>query len=490
MARFDQFTGSSYTPRSIIAASERTVNWNCEVVETTPYKARYSLYRTPGYATLGDSGFGPNRSAIAVVGRTFAVQGARFGEWSALGVFTDYSAASGVYIAGSPALAQLAANPTQVMIVSGGKGYIFTMATSTLEQITSPDFPIDAVGCAFQDGYFIVFRRNSQVFQISALNNGLVWDAADSSSAEAKPDYILACASVREQLWMLGTDTCQAFTNTGAADFPFQSNQGGVTMNGIAAPDSLTVLDDTLFFISGSSQGAGIVVRMRGYQPQRISNYAMESAIEGYPSVSDAEGWGFQMGGHLYYRLRFPSANDGRGVTWQYDVGSGQWTEVSYWNSALALEEAHRGRFGLYCFGKVLIFDRTDGRMYQMAMNYMSDAGSTIRRVRRAPHLVKERETVYYYRLRFDAQVGIGLDVAAGQPGYDPQMLLRWSDDAGKTWSDDGGAARYIRFGRKGEFGVLPETWGLGSARDRVYECVVTDPVDWMIAAAYFEANA
>lgn len=488
--RFEAFCGPSYTARSIVAASERTVNLNLELVETNPFKSRYFLYRSPGFTLFGNPAHGPARGSHVFAGRMFGVYGDRFGEWSPLGVFTDYSTASGVFIDGGNALVSMDSNPDQLMIVGGNFGYIFDFTANTLQPITSADFPAKPKGCVFQDGYFIVFIQNSQQFQISALNNGLVWDAADISEAEAKPDYILAMASVREQLWALGTETIQSFTNTGAADFPFQSNQGGVSETGIIAPASLTVLDNTIFYLGSAKEGGGIAVRMRGYAPLRISNYAVESAWQSYPSISDAEGLAFQMGGHLFYRLTFPSAFGGLGATWQYDVGLGMWTEVPYWNQMSGLEEAHRGRCASFCFGKVLIGDRVNGKVYELSQSYMTDNGDLIRRIRRAPHQLKERNMVYYQKLRFDANSGIGLDVAAGTAGYDPMMALRWSNDAGKTWSDETGAMRYIRFGRLGEYGLIPQTYGLGAARDRVYEAIMTDPVDWMIAAAYFDASS
>ena len=65
-------------------------------------------------------------------------------------------------------------------------------------------------------------------------------------------------------------------------------------------------------------------------------------------------------------------------------------------------------------------------------------------------------------------------------PGYDPQVMLRWSDDGGHTWSSE----RWTSMGKIGEFGYRTFWRRLGSSRDRVYEVSGTDPVKIAIMGA------
>ena len=73
----------------------------------------------------------------------------------------------------------------------------------------------------------------------------------------------------------------------------------------------------------------------------------------------------------------------------------------------------------------------------------------------------------------------IVLSVAAGgtynpfAPGINPQAMLRWSSDAGQTWSQE----RWASIGRAGLTKNRAMWRRLGEARDRVWEVVVTDPV-------------
>jgi hypothetical protein len=58
-------------------------------------------------------------------------------------------------------------------------------------------------------------------------------------------------------------------------------------------------------------------------------------------------------------------------------------------------------------------------------------------------------------------------------PGYDPQVMLRWSDDSGHTWSSE----HWASMGKIGEYGYRTFWRRLGSSRDRVYEVSGTDAV-------------
>jgi hypothetical protein len=68
-------------------------------------------------------------------------------------------------------------------------------------------------------------------------------------------------------------------------------------------------------------------------------------------------------------------------------------------------------------------------------------------------------------------------------PGYTPQVMLRWSDDGGHTWSNE----HWVSMGRIGTYGTRAIWRRLGMTqklRDRVYEVSGTDPVKIDIVGA------
>jgi hypothetical protein len=99
------------------------------------------------------------------------------------------------------------------------------------------------------------------------------------------------------------------------------------------------------------------------------------------------------------------------------------------------------------------------------------------RRVRRFPHVSDKQNWLFWDRLQIDIQAGVGL--ASGQ-GSDPQIMLRYSDDGGQTWSHE----RWQSAGAQGKYRKRAIWKRLGRSRDRVFELVVTDPVKWVFLQA------
>ena len=72
--------------------------------------------------------------------------------------------------------------------------------------------------------------------------------------------------------------------------------------------------------------------------------------------------------------------------------------------------------------------------------------------------------------------------------GSDPQVMLRWSDDGGHTWSNE----HWVTMGGIGTYGTRAIWRRLGMTlklRDRVLEVSGTDPVKITIMGAELEAS-
>src|SRR6185312_2041735 len=94
-----------------------------------------------------------------------------------------------------------------------------------------------------------------------------------------------------------------------------------------------------------------------------------------------------------------------------------------------------------------------------------------------------EKNWIRHDRLQLDMDTGLGV-VVGGVPG-EPQIALRWSDDGGRTWSNEHLAGA----GKLGEYKKRVIWRRLGSSRDRIYEIVSTDATPWRIVEGYLEAT-
>lgn len=475
MPVLDGFIGQAYVDKSIAVAGDRCVNLYPETVDADAgYKAGKApmvLYRTPGLSLLQTLADSPCRSATAINGRCFAVAGS-----------TLYELTSGATAVarGTVALdtnpAQFAYTSTQLLVLSAGFGYIFDLATDVLTAISASAFPHPATSCTQIDTYFIVLAGGTNQFFISGLLDGLSWSGLDFSS-DQEPDNIIGIAESHGYLWCYGSQNSVVYQDSGGSSFPFTRLAGSQSRQGLAALNSLVNLDNTLLWLGLNENGQGVVYRDDGFLPARVSNYALEYAISQYAAINDAVAFAYLDEGHLFYVLSFPTAN----ATWCYDVAEKKWHERGYWQSGTGSYSAVRGRFHAFCFGQHLVFDYANGNVYEMSDAYADDAGNPIRWLRAAPHLSDEEVSIFYAFLQIDMQVGEGI------PGdIEPQVVLRYSDDGGFTWSSE----IFAGCGKVGEYLKRVLFNRLGRARNRVFELSGSDPIPTLaLIAAYYRAQ-
>ena len=75
----------------------------------------------------------------------------------------------------------------------------------------------------------------------------------------------------------------------------------------------------------------GIFYRLNGFNPQRISTFAMEHAWAQYPQkYLDSSCFVLDQEGHKFIIINFPSGN----ATWCYDISTGLWHQRESWGTA------------------------------------------------------------------------------------------------------------------------------------------------------------
>lgn len=468
---YQNFVGPSYRSQSPVADAERCVNYFVEFMEATGAKGRMALYPTPGvelFASVNDS---PGRAFRNVNGRVFAVIGPTLYELLSTGavltrgtMLTDTSPAT---IWGNGDVAD------QLFITSGGLGYLYDLVGNTLAPVSIPALTSVDMG-AYIDGYFLALDRSTSTLAASDLANGGTWAALQAQQRNAFADRWQTLLVSNRDIVLAGSETTDIWQDSGAQPFPFTPVPGANIEWGTAAPFSMAILGSPIW-LGASRDGTGIVLQMSGYTPKRVSNHAIERAIQSYDDVSDAVGWVYQEEGHLFYILTFPSAQ----ATWGFDASTNLWHERPYWDTVRAEEQASRQQYHVFAFNQHLVLDRSTGNIYAASVNFGSDVdGVAIRRQRRCPHVqATGRPTLFLHNLEIDLENGLGLP--AGQ-GSDPTVMLRMSYDGARTWSSE----RWTSAGPQGVF--LPRIcWDqLGSGRDIVAEVTMTDPIPWRMMGA------
>jgi len=464
--------GSSYVARSVNAADNRMVNLFPEIVPEAGKEPAF-LNRAPGLGLLATIGLGPIRGLWSFsndASSAFVVSGTQLYK-----INTSYAATLIGTVAGTGPVS-MADNGTQLFIAANGPSYIYNNSTNAFAQITDPDFP-GAVTVGYLDGYFVFNEPNSQKIWITQLLDGTSVDPLDFASAEGSPDGVVGLIVDHREVWVYGTNSVEVWYDTGASDFPLQRIQGAFNEIGCAAAYSIAKMDNGLFWLGQDARGQGIVYRANGYTGQRISTHAVEWHIQQYGSLSDAIGYTYQQEGHSFYVLIFPQAN----TTWVYDVATGAWHERAGWNNGAFVR--HRSNCHMFFNNTTIVGDFENGNIYQFDLEVYADNGAAqrwLRSWRALPTGQNNLKRTAHHSLQIDLESGTGLNLGQGD---DPQVMLRWSDDGGHTWSNE----HWSPMGKIGEYYKRVFFRRLGMTlklRDRVYELSGTDPVKTVIMGA------
>jgi hypothetical protein len=138
--------------------------------------------------------------------------------------------------------------------------------------------------------------------------------------------------------------------------------------------------------------------------------------------------------------------------------------------------------------GENTIGDYENGNLYAYDLDVYADNGAAQKWLRSWRALETGQNTLKrtaHHSLQLDCETGVGL--VTGQ-GDDPQVMLRWSDDGGHTWSSE----HWVSIGKIGEFHRRAIWRRLGMTmklRDRVYEVSGTDPVKIAIMGAQLDVS-
>lgn len=448
--RVDLVNGA-YVGRSIIANDQRCVNL---FLEQSPGDSPFPTahYPCPGLIQLATAPTTswrglytakPTNELYGVCGNTVYYIDAA---WNLTALGTMATAAGTV---------GMADNGFTLLIVDGtAAGYTVDLTTRAFATLSTPNF-YGATHIDTADTYFILNRPGTKNYYIS-ITQATTFNALDIASKVSQGDKLVALKVMHDEIWLFGSQTTEVHYNTGASDFTFGKMPGVFIEHGCGAPYSVAKYDLSIYWLSQNAQGDRIVMRGNAYQAQRISTHAIEAEIGNYATVSDAIGFAYQIGGHAFYQLTFPSAD----TTWVFDEATKMWHQRT-WSDTNGAPHRHRANCQSFAYGKAVCGDWQTGALYALDLNTYTDAGNPIVYLRTFPHQVTDSHRVTYNRFVADMEVG-----NAGSASPTPMASLRWSDDRGSTF----GTPVMMSLGAAGEYVTSIQWWGLGMARDRVFE--------------------
>jgi hypothetical protein len=471
-----KLTGGAYQARSVIANAQRCINLYPEKnEEDSPFP--YTYYPTPRLKLLGTAPVkGAGRGVYrASTGDLYAVSGNTVYFVSSSWVFTALGT-----IAPNTTPVSMSDNGTTLVLVDGTtSGYQINLATRAFSQIVDPTgFFVGADKVDFLDTFFVFNKPGTPQFYLS-LSNSVTFNALDFANKTGAADNVASIAVAHRELWVIGTDTSELWYDAGAADFAFQAMPGSFVEQGCIAKYSVAKYDTAIYWLSQNKAGGRMVLVGEGYSAKRISTHAIEEQLRKMPVVTDAIGFTYQLGGHAYYQLNFPSADQ----TWVYDRATELWHQRT-WTDTNGIQHRDRANCAAYAYGVNVCLDQDNGNLYALDADTYQDNGGPVTFLRSWPHMLDNADRVSYqtFIAEFDAGTDTG-SLDGSTPTNPPICSLRFSDDGGHTWSN----AQVQSMGAAGQYKTSVQFQRLGMARDRVFELSWSAPAPTALNGAYIE---
>lgn len=377
----------------------------------------------------------------------------------------------------------MASNNYQLMIVDGTYGYILDFATNILTQIDPETFQNGATHVAYIDTYFLVNRPNSNQYNWSYPGNGLIWNPLDFATKEGSPDDIVAIKECNNQLWVFGGQSIEIHYNTGDTETQvWQRYQAAIIDIGCVAPYSVSRAADRIFWAAVDNIGEIGIFSNNNISPMKISTIGIEQIIQELGGdISKLIGYTYAQDGHTFYMMQFLGSD----LTLAYDLTTGKWHQRTYLENSggnSGKEYKWQGIYSAYCFNKNIFGDLNSNALYYTDMLYYKNdkASSTsvpnvsyINRVKTTPVQQSSQKRIRWNSLQIIFRQGVGASNTTDFTSR-PVALLDCSNDSGYSWAQ---ARLTAEIGRSGNTEQRTRFLNLGTARNRVYKIIITDPI-------------
>lgn len=459
MARWSPIpvVGGSYSDDTRPWSCQDTVNYIPVMAEAEGARSASMLRGAPGYTTFCASmKEAPVRGLHNVEGLLLAATGDTLYRVSTTGVATAIGKVPGV------GRIRMCHNQIthghEVMIPTGDGGYVYNTVTDTLAQVTDDGFP-GFKSADFIDGYIAGVEPSGRWWQHSDLNAAMEYSTLDRYDAEAAPDRMVSLIVSHREVMVLSKRSIQFFQNTGSATGTFANANGTEIEIGCAGTFAVARMDNTVYWLGHD----GIVYRLEGHAPRRVSTGPIEQAISRC-NMAEAFAFTFEDRGHKVFYLTFPD-----GQTWGFDVWTNEWHRRQS-------KDFDRWRINdlVYWNGQWIGGDFTDGRLYRLDWGVQSEAGEELerRRITGVLHDSQNMVTINGVELVFDTGTA---------PAPAEQVAsVRYSKDGGRNWS----VWRERDLGSVGDFVKRVKCLRLGQGRQWVFDIKTTSPVRCDLLAA------
>ena len=300
---------------------------------------------------------------------------------------------------------------------NGVEAYVYNTA-SGLVNVTDVDYPAATVpGNAYLDGTTYVMDAMANIYG-SDINDPTAWDPLNLIKAQIEPDGGVALAKQLVYVIAFKQWSTEVFYDAAnSTGSPLSPVQGAKVNAGCRHAGSVQDIDGALIWISSTRAGHVGVMVMDNLKATNVSTPAVERLLQDadFTTVRSCKA---KVGGHKFYCVTIVNSN----LTLVYDLTTGLWAQwfgmgLNYFPFLASTFDAQQQNIWQH---------NTDGKLYQLDINFYGDAGSIIEWDLYTPN--------YDGGTRLKKMLNI-MDIIADQtPGS--LLKVRSSDDDYQHWTN------------------------------------------------------
>jgi hypothetical protein len=476
-------TGGFYVAKSIIAGAQRAVNVYAEAnPQDAPFP--YTTYDRPGLTRR----YIPTPQTGCWRGLYTATNGKLFG---VMGSTVYYIPSSLVPISigtinSSVGPVSFSDNRIIIVLVDGSpNGYTINPTSLSFATIVDAAF-YGANRVDYLDTFFTfnVPNTNEWYISLSEWDGVLPFDPLDIATKTGAADGISTCIVNNRNIWLLGDqESSEVWYNVGKPDFTFERMPGIIINHGCAATYSAAWYGNAVFWVGVDPSGAKFALMGIGYEAKVVTTPAVQNAWTSYATISDAIGFTFQIEGHAFWVITFPTADK----TWAFDItestrtGQPLWYEW-VWQDVTGDEHRWRANCHAQAYGLNIVGDYENGALYALDQENFTDDGNPIVRRRGFPHLIGEGDRITVKNIIARMQVGAAYGETTDRPA---QVSLRCSTTGGASY----GNPILQSVGSGGQYGTSPQWNQIGMGRDWVFELFWDFPFKTALDGLFLDAD-
>lgn len=194
----------------------------------------------------------------------------------------------------------------QIAFLSEGEVFIYNTTTKVFAKNTVIGALVQDI--TFQDSYFFFSLQESNEFKLSGVNDGLSVEQDFSGLANGRN---VAIAALEQQIWVFTNSDINIFFDTGSFPNIYAKSRTLAPNYGCLSKLSVSVDYGRICWLGTTDTSSPFIATSEGARPTIISNENLDFLLDEVTDPTTAIGLLYQLDGHIFYHIYFPSDNFG-----------------------------------------------------------------------------------------------------------------------------------------------------------------------------------